>query len=619
MTAVLLSLLALAVGPVLVHYVHRVRSAAIALDAFVIVMVGGLVLTEVLPHSIGLGGVAALVACVLGFLLPTLAERGLRPSSRARLLFIVAALAALFAHATVDGIGLAGTDEHGPHEGHDHGHDHAPTTSFPALALAIILHRLPVGISIWWIVARTVGVRLAVITLLVICAGTLLGYGVGSAALRGASGQVVGTFGGLLAGSLLHVVMHAHIPAPAGEKGRNLHIASLIGMLLALASLFGIPHDHATDGAAVHGSGEVFLDLALRSAPALVLAYLAVGAAHVFLPMAWIQRITRGGRFTQALRGMAAGLPLPVCSCGIIPIYRFLIMRGSALTAAMAFLIATPELEIAAILLTFQLMGTEIAIARVAAAAVLAIAVAMLVGAASRSAQTDGPAGESAEEQVDVPKELADAPQTGNRFWSMLRFGYGDAVDNTAAWIVLGIGLSAMLAPYLTEEFFTSLPAGTDVVLAALLGLPLYVCASGSTPLAAIMVFHGLSPGAAIAFLLTGPATNITTFGVLQRLHGRRVAALFSLAMLGCAVGLGYLVNLALVDPSLPEPIGAHDHGTSWLQAGSLSILAAVFLLSVLRRGARSFIEQIMEAPTKEHGEGGHGGGGHGGHCGQST
>jgi len=97
------------------------------------------------------------------------------------------------------------------------------------------------------------------------------------------------------------------------------------------------------------------------------------------------------------------------------------------------------------------------------------------------------------------------------------------------------------------------------------------------------------------------------------------VAALFSLAMLGCAVGLGYLVNLVLVDPSLPEPIGAHDHGTSWLQAGSLSILAAVFLLSVLRRGARSFIEQIMEAPTKEHGEGGHGGGGHGGHCGQST
>jgi uncharacterized protein len=609
MTAVLLSLLALAVGPVLVHYVRRLRSAAIALDAFVIVMVGGLVLTEVLPHSIALGGLGALACAVLGFLLPTLAERGLRPSSRARLLFLVVALVALFAHATVDGIGLSDL-------GHDLGHDHGQGAPFPVLALAIILHRLPVGISIWWIVARTLGVRLAVITLLVICAGTLVGFTAGSAALSGASGQAVGIFEGLLAGSLLHVVMHAHIPAPSGGKGRQFHVASLIGMLLALGSLFGIPHDHAADEMHVHGAGAVFLDLALRSAPALVLAYLAVGAAHVFLPMAWIQRITRGGRFTQALRGMAAGLPLPVCSCGIIPIYRFLIMRGSALTAAVAFLIATPELEIAAILLTFQLMGIQIAIARLAAAAILAIVVAVLVGMASRSAQAEG--------EVEVPKELADPPRTGNRAWSMLRFGFGDAVDNTAAWIVLGIGLSAMLAPYLDREFFASLPAGSDVVLAALLGLPLYVCASGSTPLAATMVFQGLSPGAAIAFLLTGPATNITTFGVLQRLHGRRTAVLFSLAMLGCSIALGYLVNLVLPEPKLPEPIGAHADTTSWLRVTSLAILVAVFLSSVLRRGTRSFIEQIMEAPTKEHGHGegehgGHGHGGHGGHCAEAA
>ena len=168
-----------------------------------------------------------------------------------------------------------------------------------------------------------------------------------------------------------------------------------------------------------------------------------------------------------------------------------------------------------------------------------------------------------------------------------------------------------MLAPYLKQEFFAALPIGIDVPLAALLGLPLYVCASGSTPLAALMVFQGLSPGAAIAFLLTGPATNITTFGVLQRLHGSRVATLFSLSMLASAVALGYLVNLVLVDPKLPELIGAHAHATSWLRTGSLAILAAVFLLSILRRGTRAFIEQIMEAPTKDPDEGGHGD-----HCG---
>ena len=219
MTTLLLSLLALAVGPVLVHFVHRLRAAAITLDAFVIVMVGGLVLTHVLPHAIENGRWFALVACVIGFIVPTLAERGLRPAtSGARLAFLVLAWIALFAHATLDGIWLT-----------------EPMGS--ALVWAVILHRLPVGISIWWIVARTVGVRAAVMTIGVIVAGTLLGYCLGEATLKGEPMRVIGIFEGLLAGSLLHVVMHAHIPPPQGDRGR-LHFASLLGMLLAVAALF---------------------------------------------------------------------------------------------------------------------------------------------------------------------------------------------------------------------------------------------------------------------------------------------------------------------------------------------------------------------------------------------
>src|SRR5262249_52536105 len=110
-----------------------------------------------------------------------------------------------------------------------------------------------------------------------------------------------------------------------------------------------------------------------------------------------------------------------------------------------------------------------------------------------------------------------------------LRYGFGDMVDSTAPWILVGLGLAALLGPWLSAGGVEGVPRALEVPLFALIGMPLYVCASGSTPLAAVLIAKGVSPGAAIAFLLTGPATNVTTFGVLARLHSKKTAALFAL------------------------------------------------------------------------------------------
>jgi hypothetical protein len=334
----------------------------------------------------------------------------------------------------------------------------------------------------------------------------------------------------------------------------------------------------------------VFLQLAIESAPALVLAYLLVGLCQAFLPSTFLRSMTRGSAFSQALRGVAVGLPLPVCSCGVVPIYRELVRQGASLAAAMAFLVATPELEITAVLLTFELMGTELALTRVAMAALLALSVGMLVG--------------SLAPRRPVPPGVGALPEPASgtlrqRLLAALRFGYGPAVDNTASWILMGLLLSAVLLPYVDRQWVAALPPGIDVPIAALLGLPLYVCATGSTPLAAMLLAQGLSPGAVLALLLTGPATNVTTFGMLGRLHGRRVAALFAASMWLGAIVLGYLANLLL--PALPRPPLAfdgqeHAHGTvdwAWLVA-----LAALFGVSLLRQGVRPFLERLFESPA---------------------
>jgi hypothetical protein len=142
------------------------------------------------------------------------------------------------------------------------------------------------------------------------------------------------------------------------------------------------------------------------------------------------------------------------------------------------------------------------------------------------------------------------------------------------------------------------LPSLAAVPLAALIGMPVYVCASGSTPLAAVLVAHGLSPGAAIAFLLTGPATNVTTFGVLARLHGGATARTFAVTMFGGATAAGLAVD-AILSGSFAAPAAGHvHHALSTLELLAVGVLGLVILASILRQGVRRFLGQLFDTPT---------------------
>ncbi|MEO6594797.1 MAG: permease [Planctomycetota bacterium] len=579
------SFLALALGPLLVWLARRHAWSTVGLDSFCLLSVSGFALLHLLPESAAQAGWLVLPLALIGFLLPTLAERTLHhghPGMRRTVLFL--ALLGMAAHASLDGLFLADAN-HLPEDGHDHSHE--------VTAWAIILHRIPEGIGIWWIVPRTLGLWPAVLVTLVSIGATTFSFFLGGEVLTDTSQRGLALLQSLLAGSLLHVVLHSHIPAPR-EQGRW-RIASVLGAALGVFVLWFVIHDHFPSNQ--HGGpAHVFLQLAIESAPALLVAYLLVGLCHAFLPANWLRSMTRGPMLLQALRGVAVGLPLPVCSCGVVPIYRELIRQGTAMAAALAFLIATPELELAAVMLTWQLMGGKVALVRVGMAAVLALAVGVFVARIARG----HPAAASAD-----PSSMPE-PTTGNlrqRLRTALQFGYGPAVDNTATWILMGLLLSAMLMPYVDREWIASLPAGIDVPIAALIGLPLYVCATGSTPLAAMLLVQGMSPGAVLALLMTGPATNVTTFGVLAKLHGARTAAVFAASMWVGAVGLGYLVNWFMPAPAIPALAdGAHVH-SSWAWV-ALAGLGVVFLFALLRQGVRPFLERLFESPANlAHGE----------------
>lgn len=589
------TLLCVAAGPLFASLARRARATTIALDAFVLVVLGGLVLLHILPHAVEGAGLLALVAAAGAFTLASFAERGLHRHHHERgtdhdghagfapRLIVGLALLGLFVHQLVDGVALAGADAaHDGGEAHEHGR---------VWAIAVLLHTLPKSIALWWIVAPLLGLRAATVMLVLMVVGTLAGFSIGEPLLETATPASIALFEALLAGTLMHVVMHADLPAPpAGTRQIEVRAASLVGLAAGIAAVAWIEGGHAHSHAGAGGDDALttFVQLASESAPALLFAWFAVGLAQAFLPakLGWLAQ--RGSTLTQALRGVLVGIPLPVCSCGVVPMYRDLVRRGASIAGGIAFLVATPELELAALLLTWQFFGGEFAAARLVAAAVLALVTALIVARVAPRSSSSAP---SLATQDDRPHGLA------ARLRTVLSAGYRESVDETAPWIVVGLGLAALLTPLLDPTALAGLPSTVAVPLAALIGMPLYVCASGSTPLAAVLVLKGLSPGAALAFLLTGPATNLTTFGVLSRSFDRRTAIVFALVMFLGASGLGLLVDALLAPRGAATTSDAHEPASN-LETVALWILGAIVLASVLRQGVRKFLGQLFDTPT---------------------
>ena len=340
----------------------------------------------------------------------------------------------------------------------------------------------------------------------------------------------------------------------------------------------------------MHAATRAFLSLSLTSAPALLLGFTLAGVISALLGHAQVSLFGGPNRASQAIRGVFFGLPLPVCSCGVVPMYQSLIQRGVPVTAGLAFLIATPELGIDALLLSVPLLGWPMTLARVAAAFLVALLVSMIVAT-----------GHSEPHRSHAPAASATSEALSTRLLNGLRYGLVDLVDHTLPWILFGLALAALVEPLLDHALLHQIPNALQVPLAAVIGLPLYVCASGATPLVAVAMHKGISAGAALTFLLAGPATNVTTFGVLAALHGRRLAIRFGITLTCVAAIIGWGVDLIGVEViDLGHPGEAHAHGSSPLEAIALVAMAAIGLASIWRQGGRGMMAQLLD-PIHDH------------------
>ncbi len=581
------SVLILAAVPVIYRLCRGRSQALTALDGFVFVSMGGIILLDFLPHAIDEGGWLCVLFAAVGVGLPTMIERrGHKLGEHFHRLALYLGLLGLLIHSMLDGAALA------------------ISAGDSTLPIAVILHRLPVGLTVWWLVRWSKGRGTALLLLGALGILTALGYFTGSEFLAGLKGSGLAWFQSLVAGSLFHVVLHrphGAFPEEADSApGRKLPLcASGVGGFLGLGLLiFVLSGEHAGEVHTHEAFWHSFLSLALQSAPALLLGYFLAGLVAVFLPVSSVRWLGRGSSASQALRGVAIGLPLPVCSCGVVPLYRALVERGVPATAALAFLVATPELGTDAVLLSLPLLGGSFTLMRIVAAAVLALAVAVIVGRTISARQPA--AGTVADSEPGAPAGgLLDKLSGG------IRTGLGTLVDHTGPWVLVGLVVAALVGPLVRDSWLVGVDPYLQVLLFAVLGIPVYVCASGATPMVAVLLAGGVSPGAALAFLLTGPATNVVTFGVITDLHGRRAAVFFCVMMATLAVTIGLSVNHFFGGVELLGFQEDHEHSAGWLGQGCLGILGGLFLLSLLRRGPREVVGSVFSVEALSGAEGG--------------
>ncbi len=663
----ILSILALFLGPVTYRLLQRQPGWLDLLDAFIFVSISGLVLFHILPELLYEGGLLVLVLTGLGLLTPSLIEKYFhKAANKAHNTTLFLGVLGLVLHASLDGTVLLASQI-----------DHTEWL----LALGVLLHRFPVGLTIWWLLRPQYGVVLPFIVLISMAVATLLGASYAELSMAQLDGQLLAWFQAFVMGSIMHVVLHRpylqhHKKYSKGNQKEHKYAAG-IGSFMGLVVLGFVllphwlgyiehNHDHAASNEheahllvqevehdsphsenlihdhdaeehaqanefqhaeeeaghdehlhadVVHDEHEHedvnhnqsieesetlhqqhntaltlvnFAKLALYSAPMLLFAYLLSGLMHYFKPaLNVLPTQCNKGYFKDAIKGVLYGLPLPICSPAASKMHQQLLSLGANQTFATAFLIATPIIGFDAILISIPLLGEQLALLRIVFAVLFAVIIAWLLGRHFKHSISA------------VVGQSCQGGHPTSRFVAAIKQGYQHQLDHTAPWVIFGWVLAATLSATPAWAFFEQ-ALWLQVLVMVLIAFPFALCATGMTPIIAVMLIAGLSPGAAVACLLIGPSISLDLLKQLRLQQGYFAAFAFAMVMLVTAFLIGLSLNEYIDAFPLPW-LGELDADFSWWHFASLAIILVLYFTSLFRRGARAFIAELLPKSLLEH------------------
>lgn len=321
--------------------------------------------------------------------------------------------------------------------------------------------------------------------------------------------------------------------------------------------------------------------LIAEMAPYLLFGFAVAGLLHLLVRPAWVRHLLGRPGVGGVVRASLVGVPMPLCSCSVIPVAASLRKSGAGRGATTSFLSSTPQTGIDSILATYALLGGVFTTVRVGVAFVCGIVSGLLVDwfAGERKLSAAAPP-ETAPDEDCCQSGRSNPEESPATVAGALRYGFLTLPADLASALILGLVLAGLITTLLPPDLFTGALSGgwLAFLIATLISLPLYVCATGSIPMAYALMASGLSPGAALVFLIVGPATNTATVVTVWKLLGRRATLIYIAALVVVSWLAGWLFNAALTT-ELAE--GGHRHAEA-LQPNLWQHLSGIALVALL-------------------------------------
>ena len=334
-----------------------------------------------------------------------------------------------------------------------------------------------------------------------------------------------------------------------------------------------------------------FLVVISQMAPYLLFGFFVAGVLSVVISPEFVERHLGGRGLWPVIKASAFGVPLPLCSCGVIPVAASIRRHGAGRGATTAFLISTPQTGVDSILATLSLLGPVYAIYRPIAALVSGVLGGVVVSAVDRS-------GDQANGQTPGTCDAECCSDADGRSKTRRALGYGFLTlpRDIGKTLLIGLAVAALISAAVPKGYFADLvpPGPLQILVLMLAGIPVYICATASIPIAVGLIQAGVSPGAVFALLMTGPATNAAAVATVWKVLGRRTCLIYLAAMMVAAFAGGLILD-EIVEPQ--EVLDARHCGwmPQWVGHVSAVALLAVLFAGVFHRPRAGRVDQLSE------------------------
>lgn len=354
---------------------------------------------------------------------------------------------------------------------------------------------------------------------------------------------------------------------------------------------------------------EQIIMLINEMAPYLLFGFLIAGLMHAFIPSTLYSRYLANGNFKSVVLATLFGIPLPLCSCGVIPTAMSLRREGASKGAATAFLIATPQTGVDSIIATYSLMGLPFAIIRPIAALVTALLGGQFVNllGGNGTGSEDGGRLEVGCANCGCTPSDAKPITFGGKLKEAFRYAFIDMMQDIGKWLVIGLIVAGLITVFVPESAFEVFKDNSlaSMLLVLCIAVPMYLCATGSIPIAVALMMKGLTPGAGLVLLMAGPACNMASILVINKVLGRKTLIVYLASIITGAVGFGLMIDHVLPRQwfisNLVSQYKCCHETQSWFAIACSILLMVLLANALIRYFSKSKTTTINSATPSRH------------------